>query len=189
MIEYTARYSQEIDYHGIVITKLPSKASMDYGLLPVDYTLLREDPEEGQISPEDIRTLLRTTNSKLRFCRRIRSAMAIAIKKREKMCWKARMKPWFGGHGSNALCTLLTVKHVLDRYMLVLVRDIFRLQRSMTTVPLLQWRTWRGSVHGLGQRAPNVHEHYLYRTPAHRWAVSTSAHHATVRGVTDRLAQ
>ena len=65
---------------------------------------------------------------------------------------------------ATSVTSLLTMTHLLDRYLLLMARDCLRLESCLRgPAPVSYWRAWRSSLDELHQRIPNVHDYFLWQ--------------------------
>lgn len=62
-----------------------------------------------------------------------------------------------------SIASLQTMLHLVERYILLLLRDCLRLESCLRgPIEDAHWRRWRSSVRELTQRTPNVHDYFLW---------------------------
>lgn len=109
--------------------------------------------------------LLSNTQTKVMLARAARERLLSQLREREdRYCalFEAGRAP-AAASVVAPMATLQTVLHLVERYILLLLRDCLRMESCLRgPIENAHWRTWRSSVRDLDERTPNVHDYFLW---------------------------
>ena len=72
-------------------------------------------------------------------------------------------------HGRRRAALAMALGHALDRYILLLLRDSLRVEALLRrqAVPPPFWQAWRAQAAALEDRAPSIHDLFLWQIGEH----------------------
>ena len=130
-------------------------------------------PERANNDPEFAWSLLEQKNERIARTERILTRLRDDLSRRERWWCQALEdgRSWVHDGLANSITSRLTTIHLLERYALCLVRDSLRLESIVRgePIPVADVMHWNNAVMRQRQMAPNVHDHYLWRSslPSH----------------------
>ena len=137
---------------------------MDYGSLTGSrFTVFDNTVAED---PQRTAQLLNITHAKLAIAKSIKTQIREQLRGLEDV-YHASLG--FGKASSRAamiprLTSMLAQAHLLDRYILLVARDCLLYESCLRgPVPDSYWQNWRTSTLDLANRAPNIHDYFLWR--------------------------
>lgn len=136
---------------------------MDTGTLQEStFTVFEKRPNQSRVR---ILHLLSSTQTKVMLARTAREHLLSQLREREdRYCalFEAGRAP-AAASVVAPMATLQTTLHLVERYILLLLRDCLRMESCLRgPVEDVHWRTWRSSVRDLVERTPNVHDYFLW---------------------------
>ena len=141
---------------------------MDTGTL--DTRKLRAFDKAAFKDPTEVARVLAESHLKVMAARKAREELEDRIELAEKVYYRAMDHGKASARQSlvPSVTSLLTMAHLMDRYLLMKVHECLRLELYFRgPVPLSHWQSWRASLEDLRQRIPNVHDYFLWRLSVH----------------------
>ena len=134
---------------------------MDFGQVSsVELTFLEPSPVTSWAA---LARQLATLHAKISRAKSCRAATLRRLRRHLEVSTAAAM------HGRRREALAMALGHALDRYILLLLRDSLRVEALLRqqAVPPLFWQAWRAQAAALEDRAPSIHDLFLWQIGEH----------------------
>ena len=135
----------------------------DGSLTSTSFTVFDESAVQD---PAAVAQLLATTYRKVQLAKAYKEQLAQDIQLEERVynCAVDTGRASVRQAMIPSVTSKLTLSHLLDRYILLMARDMLRLESCLRgPVPPTYWQSWSSSTMALRHRTPNVHDYFLWQ--------------------------